>query len=283
MKMKDKVAVVTGASAGVGRELAREFARQGASVVCTARREKKLTETVRLIEKEGGEAFLVVTDVTDRVQVENLFKETFRRFKQVDLLFNNAGSLGAVGASWELGIDAWWHDVEVNLLGTYLCCRAVLPYMIERDQGVIINMDGGGGTPGPNIGGSAYGCSKAAVLRFTETLAGELERIGSSVMTVCMNPGFVVTEMTKGAVNSPYKAKWLTHVVDLLALDEDVPQDQCAKTTIKLLDILAPELNGRIFRQDTDFTQVAANLKRIKAQNLLVLKYAELENNFEET
>jgi len=282
MNLKDKVAVVTGASVGVGRELAREFARQGARVVCAARREGELKETVRLIKEEEGEAIFVVTDVTDPKQVETLFRKTFECYKQVDILFNNAGSLGAVGATWELEIDSWWHDVKVNLFGTYLCCRAVLPHMINRDNGVIINMDGGGGTPGPNVGGSAYGCSKAAILRFTESLAGELERIGSSVMAVCMNPGFVVSEMTKGAVDTPYKAKWLSHVVDLLASDEDVPQDRCAKTTMKLLDILAPELNGRIFRQDTDYDEVTANLKRIKTENLLVLKYITLEDSSEE-
>lgn len=277
MILKDKVTVVTGASVGVGRELVREFARQGAKVVCAARREEKLKETVSLIKQEGGEAIYITTDVTEREQVDKLYETTIMTYGQADLLFNNAGSLNAVGATWELDIDLWWHDVKVNLLGTYLCCRAFLPHMIERDSGVIINMDGGGGTPGANIGGSAYGCSKAAILRFTESLAGELERIKSSVMAVCMNPGFVKSEMTEGAVDDEYKAKWLSHVVDLLASDEGVPADQCAKTTMKLLKILSPELNGRDFRQDTDYDQVAENLQKIKEEDLLVLKYAKLD------
>ncbi len=277
MILKDKVAVVTGASAGVGRELAREFARQGARVVCTARREEKLKETVTLIEQEGGKAIYLTTDVTKHKQVQRLFETTINTYGQADLVFNNAGSLNAVGATWELDIDLWWHDVKVNLLGTYLCCRTFLPHMIERDSGVIINMDGGGGTPGANIGGSAYGCSKAAILRFTESLAGELKHIKSSVITVCMNPGFVKSEMTEGAVDNEYKAKWLSHVVDLLVSDEGVPADQCAKTTTKLLKILSPELNGRDFRQDTDYDLVAKSLQKIKEKNLLVLKYARLE------
>lgn len=277
MNLQDKVAVVTGASAGVGRELAREFARQGARVVCAARRKEKIKKTAALIEEEGGKAIYLKTDVTENEQVQRLFETTIDTYGQADLLFNNAGSLNAVGATWELDIDLWWHDVKVNLLGTYLCCRAFLPHMIERDSGVIINMDGGGGTPGPNVGGSAYGCSKAAILRFTDSLAGELERINSSVMAVCMNPGFVKSEMTVGAVDDEYKAKWLSHVVDLLASDEGVPPDQCAKTTMKLLKIISPELNGRIFRQDTDYDQVVKNLQKIKENNLLVLKYAKLE------
>ena len=278
MFLAGKVIVVTGASASVGRALALEFARQGASIICAARREGELRETINQIEDEGGTALLIPTDVTDCTQVDRLFTYALDHFGRVDILFNNAGSLGAVGATWEIDIERWRHDVEVNLFGTYYCCRAILPHMIKRDSGVIINMDGGGGTPGPNIGGSAYGCSKAAILRFTESMAGELERIGSSVMTVCMNPGFVVSEMTKNAVNTPYKAEWLSHVVTLLASDEGVPVDQCAKSTVKLLKILSPELNGRDFRQDTDYDLVAQNKNIILKKNLLVLRYAGLKN-----
>ena len=115
MNIKDKVAVVTGASAGVGRELACEFARQGARVVCAARRESKLMDTVRLIKEEEGDAIYVVTDVTDPKQVENLIQKTLEHYERVDILFNNAGSLGAVGATWELEIDEWWHDVPWQL------------------------------------------------------------------------------------------------------------------------------------------------------------------------
>ena len=111
MNLKDKVAVVTGASAGVGRELAREFARQGARVVCAARREEKIKKTTALIEEEGGKAIYLKTDVTENDQVQRLFEATINTFGQADLIFNNAGSLHAVGATWELDIDLWWHDL----------------------------------------------------------------------------------------------------------------------------------------------------------------------------
>jgi 3-oxoacyl-[acyl-carrier protein] reductase len=277
MDLKGKVAVVTGASAGVGRELAREFARHGARVVCAARREEKLKETVDLIAQESGEAFYVPADVTDRSQVANLFDETIKKYSQVDLLFNNAGSLKAVGASWEVDIDAWWNDITVDLLGTFICCRAFLPHMVERNSGVVINMDGGGGTTGPFGGGSAYGCSKAAIVRFTESLAVELERAGSAVMTVCINPGFVRSELSEGAVDTPYKARWLQEVVGHLEKEDGVPPDRCAQTTMKLLNVLAPELNGRAFKNGTDYDRVARELDRIKEENLLVLKYIQLD------
>lgn len=277
MDILGKVAVVTGASAGVGREMAQEFARNGARVVCAARREEKLKETVALIERENGQAIYVPVDVTDRDQVKRLFDETINAYGQIDLLINNAGSLKAVGASWELDIDTWWHDITVDLLGTFICCRTFLPHMIERDSGLVINMDGGGGTTGPFGGGSAYGCAKAAVVRFTESLAVELERAGSSVMAVCINPGFVRSELSEGAVDTPYKAKWLQEVVSHLERNDGVPPDRCAQTTMKLLNVLAPELNGRAFKNGTDYDRVARELKRIKEEDLLVLKYILLD------
>ncbi len=277
MDLKGKVAVVTGASAGVGRELAREFARNGARVVCAARREEKLKETVDMIMGESGEAFYVPADVTDRGRVANLFEETIKKYGHVDLLFNNAGSLKAVGASWEVDIDAWWNDITVDLLGTFICCRTFLPHMVERNTGLVINMDGGGGTTGPFGGGSAYGCSKAAIVRFTESLGVELERAGSSVMAVCINPGFVRSELSEGSVDTPYKARWLQEVVGHLEKDDGVPADRCAQTTMKLLKVLAPQLNGRAFKNGTDYDRVARELDRIKEENLLVLKYIQLD------
>ena len=277
MNLKGKVAVVTGASAGVGRELAREFARQGAKVVCAARRIEQLKETVSLIEQEGGTATPIPADVTKREQVQNLLNETLKRFGPVDLLFNNAGSMNAIGASWELDIDTWWKDIQVDLLGTFICCRTFLPHMIEKNSGVIINMDGGGGTTGAFTGASAYGCAKVAIVRFTESLARELEYIGSSVMAVCLNPGFVATELSKRGVDTPYKAQWVPHVLDKLVNNKGVPADQCAKTTVKLLNVLAPELNGRAFKNGTDYEKVAQNLEKIEKENLLVLKYITLD------
>jgi NAD(P)-dependent dehydrogenase (short-subunit alcohol dehydrogenase family) len=276
MDLNGKVAVVTGASVSVGREFALEFARQGARVVCAARREDKLKETVALIEAESGQAIHVVADVIDPDQVNNLLAESLQAYGQVDVLVNNAGVLTAVGATWEMNPQVWWRNVKINLFGVFLCSRTFLPHMIERDKGVIINMDGGGGTPGPFIGGSAYGCSKAAILRFTESLAGELERAGSKVMAVCINPGFVRSELSESSVDTPYKAKWLPQVVDRLENDLGVPPGQCAKTAVKLLNILSPELNGRIFKNGTDFQKVAENLEMIKDKNLLVLKYDRL-------
>lgn len=276
MDLKHKVAIVTGASAGIGRELAREFARHGAGVVCAARREKELAETVALIKHEGGTSLAIPTDITDLEQVNHLVSETLAHFKQIDLLFNNAARLQAIGASWEVDPEDWWEDVRVNLLGTMLCCHAVLPHMIQRNSGIIINMEGGGGSGGANIGASAYGCSKAAVMRFTQSLAGELERVGSAVLVFCMNPCFVQTDMIKLALDTPHKQQWLKNTMGLIGSKKEVAPDRCAKVSMRLLQIACPELNGRTFRQELDFDLIEQNLQRIKQEDLYTLHYKRL-------
>ena len=234
-------------------------------------------ETVDFIKKESGEAIYVPTDVTDRDQVANLFDGVMKKYGQVDLLFNNAGSLKAIGATWEIDFDECWHDITVDLLGTFICCRTFLPHMVGRNSGLVINMDGGGGTTGPFGGGSAYASSKAAILRFTESLAVELQRAGSAVMAVCVNPGFVRSELSEGSIETPYKAKWLKEVVDHLERNDGVPPERCAQTTMKLLNVLAPQLNGRAFKNGTDYPRVARELDRSQQENLLVLKYTQLD------
>ena len=272
MNLKGKTAVVTGAGSGVGRELARTFARAGANVVCCGRRKDRLDETAASIEAEDGTALALPTDVTTWAQVQGMVQAALERFGQIDLLFNNAGRFQSVGPVWEADPETWWGDVTVNLFGALLCCRAVLPHMLARDEGIVINMDGGGGAGGPNVGGSAYGCSKAGLVRFSEGLARELEQEGSRVLVFCMNPGFVHTEMTEGLIATPHQRRWQPHVVELMGSEHEQPPDACARATLKLLHIACPELSGRVFYVDTDFDAVARNAARIREQNLHVMR-----------
>jgi NAD(P)-dependent dehydrogenase (short-subunit alcohol dehydrogenase family) len=272
MELQGKTAIVTGAGTSVGRELAREFARSGASVVCCGRREAPLEQTARLIEDEGGSAVVSRTDVTDRAAVERMTAMTLERLGRIDLLFNNAGSFQSVAPVWEVDPQAWWQDVTTNLYGSLLCCRAVLPHMRERNSGVIINMDGGGGAHGPNLAGSGYGCSKAALLRFSEGLARELEIDGSAVLVFCINPGFVRTEMTEHIASTPAGRKWQGFVQDWIEKGIGKQPGDCAKATMKLLAIAGPELNGCVFDVDTDFDAVARRKPEIREKRLLTLR-----------
>jgi NAD(P)-dependent dehydrogenase (short-subunit alcohol dehydrogenase family) len=271
MDLHDKIAIITGAGTGVGRGLALGFSRAGARVVCCGRRVDRLNETLRLVEAQGGQGLAIPLDVTIPAQVDAMEKTTLAAYGRIDLLFNNAGSFQSVAPIWEVDPETWWRDVTTNLYGSMLCCRAVLPHMMARDEGIIINMDGGGGSNGPNIAGSAYGCSKAALLRFSEGLARELEIAGSKVLVFCMNPGFVHTEMTENIVSTPTGRQWQGFVKDWIDKGIGSQPDDCAKATLKLLPIASPELNGRCFGVDTDFTAVERRKAEIQADNLYVL------------
>ena len=249
MDLKGKVVIVTGAGSGVGRALALEFGRNGACVVVAARRQERIRETSAAIEAEGGKALAIQTDVTDSAQVEHMVSHTLTTFDRIDILFNNAGSFAALGAVWEVDPDVWWNDVTVNLRGTMLCCRSVLPHMLKRDSGIVINMSGGNQLPG----GTGYSCSKVGIVRFTELLARELEHRRSSVLAFVMGPGFVHTEMTDLQIRTAKGQEWLPASKDAVEHGQDRPPEDCARSTMTLIRVACPELNGATFGPDTDF------------------------------
>lgn len=272
MELKGKTVIITGAGSGIGRTLAIEFARHGANLVCCARRENEIRKTVELLKKEGGHGLSVPTDITKREQVEKMIKETLKYFGQIDILFNNAGSFHAIGGLWEVDPEVWWHDVTVNLRGSMLCSQAVLPHMMKRDRGIIINMNGGGSSI-PLPGGSGYGCSKAALMRLTDGLAKELERVGSSVLVFGMEPGLVLTEMTKFQIETRQGRKWIPSTKEIFNNKQDRPPEDTAKAAIELIRIACPELNGRIFGVNTNFTEISKRASEIKEKDLFVIRF----------
>ena len=258
MNLENKVVIVTGAGSGVGRALALEFGAQGARVVCAARKAERIQNTASAIEAKGGIALAVQTDVTDIAHTERVVSQAISAFGQIDVLFNNAGSFSALGAVWEVDLETWWHDIDVNLRGTMLCCRTVLPHMMERDSGIIINMTGGNQIPG----GTSYSTSKIGLERFTELLAKELKCEGSSVLAFIMGPGFVRTEMTEFQIESPEGQKWLPSSKNAVEKGLDRPPEDCARTTVDLIRVACPELSGGHFGPDTDFDKVLRDAKQ---------------------
>ena len=256
MDIRGKTIIVTGAGRGVGRALALEFSRGGAHTICVARRANEIQETVSMIEAEGGVGLALPTDVTNKKQVKRLVDQTLDRFGRISVLFNNAGSFSCIGSIWQLDPDKWWHDITVNLLGTMLCCHAVLPYMIEHNEGIVIMMSGGNRIPG----GTGYSCSKVAIPRFTELLGRELEMEGTNVLCFGMGPGLVKTEMTEYQVDSPEGRKWLPSTTEAFAKGNHRPPEDCAKTTMELVRIACHALNGQCFSAGQDMTEVKRDL-----------------------
>lgn len=243
MNLKDKVVIVTGAGRGIGRALAREFARQGSFVVCCARTEEDIQETVSLIRKEYGQGLAVPTDVSDAKQVNRMVEQTVKQFGHIDVLFNNAARIPVISGLWEVDPDQWWDEVTVNLRGPMLCSRAVLPHMMGQNAGVIINMSGGTSIPGR----TSYCCSKVALNRLTELLAKELDAAGSDVTVFGMGPGLVKTKRTLHEAQSPQGIKWNPNTKKSFESGQDRPPEDCAKATIKLLGRTRMELHGNLF------------------------------------
>ncbi|WP_027718920.1 3-oxoacyl-ACP reductase FabG [Desulfovirgula thermocuniculi] len=192
MRLKDKVAIITGGAKGIGRETALLFAREGAKVVIGDFDEEAGRKTLEDILALGAEALFCKVDVTDRVSVEEMVKKTKERFGRVDILINNAG-ITADALLTKMTDQQWDKVIDVNLKGVFLCTRAVAPVMIEQGYGVILNASSVVGVYG-NIGQTNYAATKAGVIGMTRSWAKELGRKGIRVNAVA--PGFIMTEMT---------------------------------------------------------------------------------------
>ena len=182
------VALVTGGGRGIGAGIARELAAAGMKVAVSARTREQVEEVAHEI---GGLA--VVADVSSRESVGEMIDRVETELAPIDLLVNNAGLALNEPTAWDSDVQEWWNVFEVNVLGAYLCCRAVIPGMIERGGGRIVNT-GSGASYLPGQRSTAYGPSKAALYRFGEGLAHQLKPHGIPVFTI--SPGLVKTEMT---------------------------------------------------------------------------------------
>jgi 3-oxoacyl-[acyl-carrier protein] reductase len=186
------LALVTGGGRGIGANIARRLAEDGWDVIVAAR---TLEQVEAVADEVNGRA--VALDVTDREAVERVVADA----GPVELLVANAGIANRGDATWEIDTDDWWRTFEVNVLGVHLCCRAVIPGMLERRTGRIV-ITGSGAAYLPGQRSTAYPASKAAVCRYGESLAGELE---GRIPVFFFSPGLVRTDMTSWA---PDDAPW---------------------------------------------------------------------------
>ena len=186
------IAFVTGGGRGIGANIGRALARDGWEVVVAARTLEQVEEVAAEI---GGRA--VALDVSDREAVERAVAEA----GPIELLVANAGIASRDGATWEASPEDWWRTFEINVLGVHLCCRAVIPGMLDRGSGRIV-ITGSGAAYLPGIAQTAYAASKAAVCRYGETLANEL---AGRIPVFFFSPGLVRTELTSWG---PDDAPW---------------------------------------------------------------------------
>ncbi len=206
----DGVALVTGGGRGIGRTIAEELTSAGMRVAVSARTRSEVEEVAAAVN-----GLAIAADVSKREEVESMVSEVERSLGPVDLLVANAGIGNPDGPSWEAPIDAWWQVLQVNVLGVHLCCRAVIPSMLERGRGRIV-ITGSGAAYLPGLRRTAYEASKAAVCRYAETLARELE---GQLAVFVISPGLVRTAMTEDDLSDdapwtpPELAPQLVHVL----------------------------------------------------------------------
>jgi 3-oxoacyl-[acyl-carrier protein] reductase len=184
MKLRDKVAIVTGGGRGIGRATALLLAREGVAVVLAARSAAEIEAVAREVRELGAQALPVVTDVTREDDIVRLVQRTLEVFGRIDILVNNAGIGIPLRDVVDLGLEEWSRVLQINLTGPFLCAKAVLPTMIRQRSGKIINISSLGGQVGVP-GNSAYGASKAGLLLFTRCLAAEVKGYGIDVNAIC--------------------------------------------------------------------------------------------------
>jgi NAD(P)-dependent dehydrogenase (short-subunit alcohol dehydrogenase family) len=264
-RLDGQVAIVTGGGRGIGRAIAEGLASAGAAVAVLARSQDELAQTVTLIERAGGRAIAVVADVADRHAVEAAVRRTERELGPVDLLVNNAAVATPVGPAWEVDPDAWWRTVEVNLRGPFLCARAVLPGMIQRRAGRIVNIVAVAAfNTAPFM--SAYGGSKAALVSFTDDLAAETREHGISVFAI--RPGLVQTRMQDELTASPYLQRRRSGQAPAL-----VPAERAADAVVFVATGKADALTGRFIDVTRDeIAELAQRANEIVRDDLLAMR-----------
>jgi len=223
MKLKNKVAIITGGSRGIGRGVAIAFANEGASVAVVGRNKAVCDETAAFITKNGGKAIGIPADVSKEDEVANMVSRTLEQLHRIDILVNSAAVNLPYREVTDITLDDWNWIMGVNLTGIFLCCKAVLPQMKKQRYGKIINFSSIGGLSGAP-GRAPYRATKAAIINFSECLAAEVKEFGIDVNTIC--PCVVETDMlreTKKTVaipNIPMPPEEMAEVALFLASTE---------------------------------------------------------------
>lgn len=202
MKLLGKNVIITGASQGLGYQIAKDFITEGASLLVCARSHKNLSEAVETLKKSATPKQQVIgkdADISDVTDVDNLVEFAIKKFGKIDVLVNNAGVYGPLGAIEDNDWKEWVKAIEINLLGNVYITKCLVPHMKKNRTGKIIFISGGGATnPLPNV--SSYAASKAAIVRFAETMALELKEFTIDINSIA--PGALATRLNDELLNA---------------------------------------------------------------------------------
>jgi NAD(P)-dependent dehydrogenase (short-subunit alcohol dehydrogenase family) len=242
--LEGQVALITGGGRGIGACLANAFARQGARLVLVARTAREVKLTAAACQALGTEALGLTADVSNAEHIRRAVRTAEKQFGRVDILVNAAGVYGPIGPLVQNDLAAWAEAVSVNLLGTVYALHAVLPGMISRGHGVVINFSGGGAvTPFPRF--SAYSASKAAVVRLTETVAEEMRDSGIRINAIA--PGAVNTRLLEEVLSAGERAgRDFYRKAVAQKTDGGTPPERAAELAVFLASPAAARITGRL-------------------------------------
>jgi len=255
-------ALVTGGSGGVGRVIARALAARGLAVAIVAR---TATEVERTAEELGLPAAFA-GDMTEQADVERVVRETTEQLGAIDVLVNNAGTARAIGPAWEVEPDEWWGDVETTLRSAFLCVQAVVPAMIDRRAGRILNVSSYvAARPTPYISG--YAAAKAALTSFSDGLAAALLEHGVKVFTI--TPGLFRSALTQNLIESDAGRRWLADVGN----GRWVEPERLERLVDFVASGRADALNGRFLHALDDLDELQARADEIAAEDLFAVRF----------
>jgi len=243
--LKDKISIITGGSRGIGKAIAIAFAKEGSHLVLTSRTEAELEATKREIENSSSTRVEIFrADVSQPKEVKDLVDFTLVKFATIDVLVNCAGVQAPIGLVADINSEKWIQTIDINLYGTFLCIKAVLPTMMENKKGKIIDFSGGGAvSPRPRF--SAYSASKAAVVRLTEIIAEEVKEYNIDINVVA--PGAVNTRLLDEVLEAG-EAAGKEELAKAIKQKQEggVPLEKVAELAVFLASSKSDGLSGRL-------------------------------------
>jgi NAD(P)-dependent dehydrogenase (short-subunit alcohol dehydrogenase family) len=254
MRLKDKVAIITGSTKGIGKTAALMFAKEGASVIINGRSEKEGDEVSRLIKKDGGDAQYIKADVTNKHDVKKLVESALEKYGKIDILYNNAGHFYLEPAPHLLKEEEWERIMDVNLKSVYLCSKYVVPVMIKNEGGSIINTSSVQGKVGYKdlIG---YNTSKAGVINLTRSLA--LSYAPMKIRVNCICPGPIYNEAYKRSTISKDPELEFKQWMGVIPLGRLGKREDVAKLAIFLASDDSSYITGEFITIDGGLTAKA--------------------------
>ena len=271
MILKDKVSIITGGGRGIGKAIATAFAREGSSLVLVSRTWEELEGTKKGLISFTSRVETFPADVSNEKDVESLVNFTLENFGTISILVNCAGIYGPIGPATDVDTKKWVEAININLGGTFMCIKAVLPTMIRNRKGKIINLSGGGAVfPLPRF--SAYSASKAAVVRLTETLAKEVEEYNIDINAIA--PGAVNTRLLEQVMEAG-EAAGKDFLAKAIKQKEEggVPPEKVAELAIFLASPQSDGLSGRLISLLWDnWREIPRHLDKIMSSDVYTMR-----------